>query len=979
MKQANKWFKSMESLKKTSTAHSNHSRLLVLTLALVISFIGCSSPKLIQKQPSIPNGGRAVAIATNPVDDKKVIVASETGGLFFTWNGGNNWRHVSRVTTFGFRDVMYHPTDPNIVIAAANSDTRFMSGGGIYRSTNGGENWSKATMNAPNANCANSMAAHCLSFDPSNGRLWAGTNCGLFYSDDKGANWNFLYGTTGLGTGSIYAILTPATNRMVALTDNSVVVSIDGGNNWTLSTNGLPGGRSAQQHNQIVVSPQNNQHIYFAFHISIYDSGTDTWTLNNALYYSRDFGSSWNQIVNQNGINRPPFVALSKSALGGGRNKVDMYYSDGACQLRRREIVHGTIPTFNQWNNINSDHCDAADIGFSMDGKTPILLASDGGVHKTSDNGATWTMTGGGKGFSALQITEVTGQTPDMDDKENLYFGTQDNEIWASPDYGTTWPNRRCCEGFYLTVPRVSVVSSITTHTGVSCAPCGNYKSKSVLIDQNSWNNPPREDGSPALIGRMRYAQVQFATNLTDRFLARTIDNGASWTSKVPVNKEIMNLPLVVGSSDNPIIYLATDESGLTSGAPNIGLRRVAGLLDATYVQTELTGFGNIGIFPTMFAWYEVFGVKPSDPNFIIVPDIANDVVKKSMNGGVTWVSDNNLTSLVTNSGEFKFHWGRFSQISCFGFDPECINHIMVGTQQAGIFQSFDNGNTWEKVPHSENIPFVSSFFFRKEGEVVISSYGRGLWRFQYKCLPSVILPPIDEHDQPVLWFKKQLTPLGDIIIDENCTGCGFFLLEGGNINDVVIDTLSGKVEEIFIDNGVFRGYSHYKQEMEIPVTVSQGKGGNGIITADKELAKLLKGTASVKGIYLNDNLYNGVIVHNADINSKDLPEIKQPLPSVSLNVRSDLGIPIDEIKNVIIIGRGFNSQFPIEVIVDGETQKLEERLRFDENGNFQLPVPPILGIGNHTVLFRQETDKGLIEDMVDIRIVVQDFPEEKQ
>ena len=71
-----------------------------------------------------------------------------------------------------------------------------------------------------------------------------------------------------------------------------------------------------------------------------------------------------------------------------------------------------------------------------------------------------------------------------------------------------------------------------------------------------------------------------------------------------------------------------------------------------------------------------------------------SEVVQKSTDGGVTFTPDLMLTDLVTNSGEYLFTEGAYTQVSSFGFDPECTWHIMVGTRQSGIIESFDNDTT---------------------------------------------------------------------------------------------------------------------------------------------------------------------------------------------------------------------------------------------------------------------------------------------
>ncbi|MEO1053659.1 MAG: hypothetical protein AAFX87_23690 [Bacteroidota bacterium] len=959
-----------------------HVILAVIALgALITCFSGCHSPALAPKQPNIANGGRAVAVTSHPSDDNIIVVASETGGLFRSTNGGDNWRQVSGASTFRFRDVMFLPTNSSIVLAAANSDTRVVSGGGIYRSDDGGVTWGKATMNAPTTSCTNNMAAHSLSFDASNGRLWTGTDCGLFFSDDQGSTWNFLSGTSGLGSSSIRAVLTPSANKMAVLTNNTVRVSTNGGANWNIKQARLPGNRAAGQHNQIAISAINDDHIYFAFNFWELNSSGD-WERRIGLYYTQDFGDLWSVVRKKNGWNRPPFVTLSTSSLGSGSNKMDLYFGDGGCELRRREVTHGAIHGFGVWQDLSIDHCDPADLGISQDGKTPILLASDGGVHKTTDNGASWTMAGGGsKGYNALQITEVTGQRTTDDNSPDLYFGTQDNDNWASANYGSTWPNRRCCEGFYLNVPQKNLPAAQTTHTGVSCAGCGNYRSGPALSSQAGWNNPPRTNGNPALIKPGNYVQKQFNSDSSAWQLARSTNTGSSWTSVTSLSENSMNLPLVVGPESNPIIYLAIDKPGETNGEPNIGLKRISGFLTPTIVQSDLSGFGNIGTFPTMFAWYEVFGVNPKNPNHIIVPDIANGLVKKTNNGGLTWSNDNNLKDMVTNSGEFKFLWGRFTQISSFGWDPDCAGHIMVGTVQAGVFETFNNGATWQKVEGSEKIPFVSSFFFSKEGEVVISSYGRGLWRYKFECPPPLVIERPDyQLADPLLWYRGDLIRVKELVIDSLCQTCGFYMMRNGNINDIEVDEETGEVKLIYISGGELEGFDQNGQKVQLPVQVTTGSGGNGILSQDKELREVLKSDRTVKGVYLQGNRYSGVIVHTDEVQPQDLPDRKPVLPQLRLNIASgDLGIPIDQAKELLIIGSGFDPSAPVEIIIDGNQTKFGDNIRFNDRGEFRVSIPPTFGIGSHKILIRQSTDKGVLEDSIDIRFVVSDYPDNQR
>ena len=120
------------------------------------------------------------------------------------------------------------------------------------------------------------------------------------------------------------------------------------------------------------------------------------------------------------------------------------------------------------------DHLDPADIAFTPGHDEPLMLATDGGVHLTKDQGKQWTLTGSNVGgFVALQVGEMTGRqvggsSPHLD----LYYGTQDNDIKGSSDGGATWNGSLCCEGAFLQVDRANPAMVDGRVTGRRCGGC---------------------------------------------------------------------------------------------------------------------------------------------------------------------------------------------------------------------------------------------------------------------------------------------------------------------------------------------------------------------------------------------------------------------------------------------------------------------------------------------------------------------------
>src|SRR5574341_70075 len=101
---------------------------------------GCADacPEVRAIQPNVPEGGRAFAIAVRPDNDKTLIVASETGGIFRSTNGGVKWDHLTFFPSHFVHDVVYASLAPQVVIASTRSRFLTVNDGGIWRSTDGG-------------------------------------------------------------------------------------------------------------------------------------------------------------------------------------------------------------------------------------------------------------------------------------------------------------------------------------------------------------------------------------------------------------------------------------------------------------------------------------------------------------------------------------------------------------------------------------------------------------------------------------------------------------------------------------------------------------------------------------------------------------------------------------------------------------------------------------------------------------------------
>src|SRR5262245_13989798 len=89
--------------------------------------------------------GRTTDIEGVPGDPSIVYVASASGGLWKTVNGGMTWRRIfERQGTISIGDIALEPGNPDVIwvgTGEANARNSISFGDGIYKSTDGGKTW----------------------------------------------------------------------------------------------------------------------------------------------------------------------------------------------------------------------------------------------------------------------------------------------------------------------------------------------------------------------------------------------------------------------------------------------------------------------------------------------------------------------------------------------------------------------------------------------------------------------------------------------------------------------------------------------------------------------------------------------------------------------------------------------------------------------------------------------------------------------
>jgi photosystem II stability/assembly factor-like uncharacterized protein len=976
--------------------------------------------------------GRAVAVSVNPDDPNEAIVASESGGLFKTTNHGTNWTHLDNLPMFRMRDVKYGPLIPGsgrLVMASGWADSHTDNRGGIWRSTDGGTTWSKPASSNPG--CSSYAGTWAIALQPGADSVFVGTDCGLAISRDYGATWTH---TVPPGAGLIKGVVCPTSGVVDICGDNGHQRSTNNG----VSFNSPTGSPVGNQPHCLAFSPVEPSVLFVAggslgFGPCPLDQPLAPGTLYEGDPNSSGPGMTWAPVhpLVCMGIGRPSWVATQLSR-DGNPDHFDIYFGRGADTFRQTVTGKGTSgPRCDRtaWTPVSVDHSDHNGMDFNPLNHRGEFLVSDGGIERPTDEsdpinaGATWALLGpAGNGYHALSVYEVGGQIyrTFFGGHVDLYIGTQDNRFWASSDAGGTWPYGTGTEGFHIQLPRY-----VSSHSGqyVEFADMANGNRKALPhflgTPDLPWANiPGLVVNNPTLVGNWAYGPeiyAQFQQFCKKCYMLMGISTNAGTTWNVP-----FFLPLFPASFVQPSVpsfgsgppditlycaYTRSDGSG-------IGLWRITGIHgDGTVTAPKVTyadfGLGNIGQFAAGEAQFlvpTVWAVDPNDPSHLLAADVQAHQIKSSRTGGASWVPDSTLTDLVTGYSpgtgeEFRFDIaageyvrglaapGCALQTHVFAFDPYHRDHILVGTEAAGIMRSTNGGTTWYAIPGSRKITGITSVFFVDEfthanpySEAIVGTYGRGLWKLTFTPPgPSGTYYRLGSDVRAAwrdgCWLRHAgcLSP-DDLSAPGACDSCHYEVVVGGQITDLRLDQ-NGQVVAILIDSGRLVASSQDGQPVvpRVPALYSQQLGQ---FAGCADCLSLLQQGGSIKGVVLENLQLRAIIGGFGQLPGEG--EIDQfspvtPTPTQIPDVTPPNGpylfvlgsIPSGGIAtarrgdSVIVAGTNFCRQGCLPLTVTVGSRDLGTNIIVSPDGSFQVGFSVTDPNGLYVVTALQQTGAG--------------------
>lgn len=221
-------------------------------------------------------------------------------GIYKSDDGGKTWNNKGLKTSEHLSKIIVHPTNSNIVWVASQGPL-WSKGGerGIYKTTDGGETWTRTLGDDE------WVGATDLLIDPRNpnilyaatwqrhrtvaGYLGGGPGTAIYKSIDGGLNWTKL--TNGLPEGNMGKIglaISPQRPDVVYAAieldrrTGGVYRSDNQGGSWTKMSDAVAGGTGPHYYQELFVSPHNFDEIYLADnYMQISKDGGKTFTRMN--------------------------------------------------------------------------------------------------------------------------------------------------------------------------------------------------------------------------------------------------------------------------------------------------------------------------------------------------------------------------------------------------------------------------------------------------------------------------------------------------------------------------------------------------------------------------------------------------------------------------------------------------------------------------------------------------------------------------
>ncbi len=682
-------------------------------------------------------GGRIDDFAVVESNPDIVYVGTAAGGVWKTTNNGTTWEPVfdkEGVSTIG--DIAIAPSDPSVVwVGTGEPNNRQSSswGDGIYKSLDAGKTWQHMGLAA-------TLHIGRIVIHPTNpdivyaaalGHLWGpNPERGVYKTTDGGKTWNQILkinDDTGVSDiamdpqspDTLYAAAYQRRRTPFGFDGggpgSAIYKTVDGGATWKKLTKGLPyenGGDTGRIGLDIYRKDPN---IVYAI-VQHEHGGT---------YRSEDKGETWKKMGDTNP--RPSYYSQVRidpnNDLRIWELGAQMFYSEDGGKTFSTQRVKGIHGDFHaMW-------IDPAD-------SSHIITGSDGGITWSYDDGRTWDF------INTIAIGQFYEIGLDNEKPYKICGGLQDNGSWCGPSMSlardgiinSDWTLMPGGDGFYARIdyaePWIVYTESQDGH--LSRRDEHSAQQREIMPEAKPGEPHYRfQWNSPVQVSTHDHKTIYYGGN----YLFKSTDRGDSWTrlggdlttgvdrnkleifGKVPDKNTLSrhdgveDYPTITTISESPVsadvLWAGTDDGNLQvtrDGGKtwkNV-VSRVPGVPKGTYVSRVVASKYAEG---TAFAAFD--GHRNDDYNVYLF--LTTDY-------GENWKSIRN--GIPDSAGT----------VHVVREHPRNENLLFAGTE-FGLWVSWDRGANWTALRNNfPTVPVDDIEIQAQQNDLVLATHGRSLW-----------------------------------------------------------------------------------------------------------------------------------------------------------------------------------------------------------------------------------------------------------
>lgn len=715
---------------KQMNSHGSHSRTTTATWLPL-------GPTGTVTNGDYEGAARVNFIRFDPTNSNTMWTTAPLGGLWKSTDGGLNWTsNTDNLPIIGCSDIAINPTNTQIMYMATGDangtgSQLTLPSIGILKSTDGGLTW-PVSSNTLNWQVSLNRGIYKLLIHPTHpDTVFAATSVGIYRTINAGASW------TQIQSGQFTDIEFKPGNTNILYAAAGIFVggsfykSIDGGTTFSVISTGLPPTADVARF-EIGVTPADSNYVYV---VAVKKVTYDFY----GFYRSVDGGNTFALQANTPNILKE---GLSSQAWYNLAMAVSPFHKDtilvGATHIWRSTNggVSWVQHTSKNGGFIPFVHPDHHCIEFLPGSDAIYFSGNDGGVFKTVDYGQHWSTFNEG-----LQIAQMYKFGTSPLDPYTILTGHQDMSTETLEDTlwrlftANTGDGMECLYEYdndsirYLASNWGRVIVTYNNYPlyNVVCTYTG-----SGVNAQGNWITPiimhPQQD-STLLIGK---SQVWRTTNGGQTF--SQVGNVTGGNTNV--------VALAYGASDPNYIYAAKSNRVFVATNGN--------------TFTDLTG-----ILPVASASITAITVCPNNPKKVYVTFSGYSAVNKvwlSTDAGLTW---SNFSTGLPNL-----------PVNCITYQNASDDGLYVGTD-IGVYYRDNTNTSWQSYfTGLPNVDVEELDISYSIGKIRAATNGRGLWESDLAVAVPALLTWVgnisSDWNNPGNWIPHAVpTAMQDVIIPE--------------------------------------------------------------------------------------------------------------------------------------------------------------------------------------------------------------------